>query len=264
MPAHTWTEIKQQLRHLHRERLKACVEDRTLRKVETAVRDAAHRLAGWRPAVREFASCRPGLIRAHQRCRRALLRASSSGRDVDFHEWRKRLSVVRDHLILIAPLGSEMHAEALAAGSERSPSLGDDHNLVVLGEILERLSTEKRPIIELDRLRRSLARRQRQLHKDALTGASEICLRDSDEYAPPPRNGLEAGPLRTSLANACQVSHRNRHHDDDGHDKQAETVVPAPPVVEGRLHESPSDLRAPYQTAPPCTSVSVDSPGKFL
>ena len=182
LPAHTRTEIQQQLRRLHRERLKACAKARTLKKVEKAVRDAAHRLAGWRPAVREFASCRPGLIRAHQRSQRALLRASSTGRDVDFHEWRKRLSVVRDHLMLIAPRGSEMHAEALVL-DRAVISLGDDHNLVVLGEILERLSTEQRPVIELDRLRRSLAKRQRLLHQDALTGASEICLRDSDEYA---------------------------------------------------------------------------------
>ena len=162
--------------------MKACEDDRTLKKVEKAVRDAASRLAGWQPAVRELGSCRPGLIRAHQRCRRALLCAASSRLDVDFHEWRKRLSVVRDHLMLIAPRGSEMHAEALAL-DRAVTSLGDDHNLVVLGEILERLSTEQRPVIDLDRLHRSLARRQRQLHQDALTGASEICLRDSDEYA---------------------------------------------------------------------------------
>jgi hypothetical protein len=182
MPAHTLTEVRQQLRRLHRERLKACVEDRTIKKVEKAVRDAASRLAEWRPAVRGFASCRPGLVRAHQRCRRALIRAASSGLDVDFHEWRKRLSVVRDHLVLIAPHGSETHAEALAL-DRAVTSLGDDHNLVVLREILERLSTEQRPVIDLGRLRRSLAKRQRDLQQAALTGASEICLRDSDDYA---------------------------------------------------------------------------------
>jgi len=182
IPPHTWTEIKQQLRRLHRERLKACVEDRTLRKVEKAVRNAASRLAGWRPAAREFASCCPGLMEAHQRCRQALLRAASSGLDVDFHEWRKRLSVVRDHLALIAPRGSEVHAEALAL-DRAVTSLGDDHNLVVVREILERLSAEQRPAMDLDRLRRSLAKRHHQLHQDALTSASEICLRDSDDYA---------------------------------------------------------------------------------
>ena len=182
MPADMLAEVRQQLRRLHRERLEACIVDRTIKKVGKAVRDAASRLAGWRPAVREFASCRPGLIRAHQRCRRALIRAASSGLDVDFHEWRKRLSVVRDHLVLIAPRGSEVHAEALAL-DRAVTSLGDDHNLVVLREILEHLSTEQRPVIDFGRLHRSLAKRQRQLHQDALTGASEICLRDSDDYA---------------------------------------------------------------------------------
>jgi septation ring formation regulator EzrA len=187
MPAHTLTEVKRQLRHLHQERVKACKDERTIRKVEKAVRDAASRLAEWRPAARGFASCRPGLVRAHRRCRRALVRAASSRLDVDFHEWRKRLSVVRDHLALIAPPGSEMQAEALAL-DRAVTSLGDDHNLVVLRDILERLSTEQRAVIDLSRLHRSVAKRQRQLHQDALTGASETCLRDSDDYA----NRIEA------------------------------------------------------------------------
>jgi hypothetical protein len=84
-----------------------------------------------------------------------------------------------------------MHAEAMAL-DRAVTSLGDDHNLVVLREILERLSAEQQPVIDLVRLRRSLAKRQRQLHQDALAGASEICLRDSDEFA----RRLEAAWMR--------------------------------------------------------------------
>jgi len=199
VPPQTFTEINQQLRNLHRVRSKACVEDRTLKKVEKAVRRAASRLAGWRPAAREFGSCRPGLIRAHRRCRRALLRAASSGLDIDFHEWRKRLSVVRDHLVLIAPPGSEVHAEAMAL-DRAVTSLGDDHNLVVLREILERLATDQRPAIDLGRVQRSLAKRHRQLHQDAMIGASEICLRDSDDYA----GRVEAAWKRARSARASE------------------------------------------------------------
>ena len=181
MPEQSRVAIDQQLRRLHRDRVKHAMKDRTLDKVEKAVRKTAARVGKWRPAGRHFGALVPGLIQAHRRCRQALRRAASGGRDVDFHDWRKRLSVVRDHLLLLAPRGSRLHADATAL-DRAVTSLGDDHNLVVLRETLQRLAAERGPAIDLGHLQATLAARQRQLRRKALREASAICLRDSDDY----------------------------------------------------------------------------------
>jgi hypothetical protein len=174
-------EADQRLQDAHRALLAEFATTEVLGAVEEAVRDASARVGQWKPQQRGLAACAPALARAHRRAHKALLKAAARGRVEDFHEWRKRLSVVRDHLLLVAPRGSDVHADALSL-DRAVTSLGDDHNLAVLFETLSRLSTEKALDMDLDRLRRALARRQWQLHEEALTNAWHLCLRDSDEY----------------------------------------------------------------------------------
>ena len=176
------TEVDQRLQTAHRALLADSAPPQILPVIEDAVHDAAARVIRWKPEHPGLAGCAPGLASAHQRAHKALLKAAARGRVEDFHEWRKRLSVVRDQLLFVAPRGSDVYADALAL-DRAVTSLGDDHNLAVLLETLTRLSAEKVLGVDLEQLSRALARRQWQLHEEALTNAWHLCLRDSDEYA---------------------------------------------------------------------------------
>lgn len=175
------TEVDQRLQTAHRALLVESTPPEILPVIEEAVRDAAERISRWKPEQPGLAGCAPGLARAHRRAHKALLKAAARGRVEDFHEWRKRLSVMRDQLLFVAPPGSDVYADARAL-DRAVTCLGDDHNLAVLLETLTRLSGEKVLAVDLEQLSRALARRQWQLHEEALTNAWHLCLRDSAEY----------------------------------------------------------------------------------
>ena len=181
IPTEVVTDVDHRLQTAHRALLAESAPAEILPVIEEAVRDAAARVSRWKPKRPGLAGCAPGLARAHRRAHKALLKAAARGRVEDFHEWRKRLSVMRDQLLFVAPRGSEVYADARKL-DRAVTSLGDDHNLAVLLETLTRLSAEKELGVDLEQLSRELARRQWQLHEEALTNAWHLCLKDSDEY----------------------------------------------------------------------------------
>jgi CHAD domain-containing protein len=95
--------------------------------------------AGWRLLA-------PGLRRTYRAGRRALHQARSSGRDEDFHEWRKR---VKDRWYQLAVLrrmrGGRVRAQ-LASLRNLAKKLGREHDLTMLVDRLSKL--EPKPEVE--------------------------------------------------------------------------------------------------------------------
>jgi CHAD domain-containing protein len=129
-----------------------------LRQVRQRIDEMPMRDGGWQALA-------PGLLRSYRRGRDAMQTARKAPTDENLHEWRKRTKDVWYHLRMLRPMapgiigGHANEAEAL------SDLLGEDHDLAVLRESLERGSSEL--AIDLDAVFELIEHRREQLQAEA-------------------------------------------------------------------------------------------------
>jgi len=113
--------------------------------VEHAVRGAKATLRGVRGRVSQwplesdgFQAIAAGLEETYRRGRRAMSAARKESKPENYHEWRKRVKDHWYHVRLLETLWTDIMRAHEASLKELETWLGDDHNLVVLHEKLER------------------------------------------------------------------------------------------------------------------------------
>ncbi len=97
------------------------------------------RLPSWRLTDKGFKAIAGGLKKVYGRGRKAFAKASASGDDGDFHEWRKQVKYHWYHVRLLHslwPRTMRARAKELQSLAER---LGDEHDLTMLRAKLLRL-----------------------------------------------------------------------------------------------------------------------------
>lgn len=116
----------------------------------------------------------PGLMRAHRRCRQALVQAQRTGSADAFHRWRGRLNALRLQLSLIrrSDLPRGTGASALIKGARQ---LGDANNLAVLAEYVSSEGATLLPALDCARLSTTAERRSRVLRRAAVGTAGRLC-----------------------------------------------------------------------------------------
>lgn len=97
---------------------------------------ARGRVACWPLEDAGFAALAPGIRHGYRQGRRRMAAAAASAADEDLHEWRKRVKDLWYHTRLLAPVWPEVMAARGRALKRISDALGDDHDLVVLGDLL--------------------------------------------------------------------------------------------------------------------------------
>jgi CHAD domain-containing protein len=117
-------------RHLLESGLTGQVADE-LKAVRSRIDDWTLRRNGWK-------ALEPGLERSYARGRAGLQQAQSHPTVENLHEWRKRSKDLWYHLRLLKPFGPGIIGGAVKDADKLSKLLGDDHDLAVLREALER------------------------------------------------------------------------------------------------------------------------------
>jgi len=144
--------------------------NRTLGKLRKGAGD-------WRPAHRRFRAIATGLEATHRRGRRLLARARKRQRAEDFHEWRKQVKALWYELRLIASADRSV-ARDVAALDRAAEWLGDDHNVVLLCDALDKDAAA----CDLQQLRAAAVRYQRELRRKAIAATRRIYARKSAAY----------------------------------------------------------------------------------
>lgn len=106
-----------------------------------------------------------GLQRSYERGRDAYRRASKKPTAKNLHEWRKRGKDFWYHLRLLEPAAPGIIRGQAKAAHELSDLLGDDHDLVVLRESLERSGASL--AVDVDSVLALIDHRRAQLQTDA-------------------------------------------------------------------------------------------------
>jgi CHAD domain-containing protein len=167
-------------RHLERPRRRLAAQLRAQRQqlfgdgkddeLRRRLRQRAKRVQRWVPRSGSWRAIGPGLIDEYRRAREAMANAYDSGDNLAFHEWRRAVKAHRHHVQALAPLSPGTMNRRLGALDRLGDLLGDEHDLTILGDALER-----------ERLLRVLDRRQAALRAQARPlGARLFAERPSD------------------------------------------------------------------------------------
>lgn len=140
------------------------------------VRDALKRLKTARSRIAhlhvdapDFSAIAKGLERCYREARAARKTAIESGRDQDFHEWRKRVQQHWRHMNLLGRAWPDYFAARSRAAKRLSAALGDDHDLAMLVVFIERQPAEALKAGE----RRELVRLARKSQAELRAAAAE-------------------------------------------------------------------------------------------
>jgi CHAD domain-containing protein len=134
------------------------------------------------PASFSMEDLAKGLSRSDRRVQSTLARASESGLDADFHEWRKRVKELRYQLEMLASSGSaalKRREKALAALAE---DLGETTDLILLEAALAR-RTSAGEIPEAPPLKEAIREAIRDRARDLLARGRELFTDSPGEFA---------------------------------------------------------------------------------
>jgi CHAD domain-containing protein len=130
-----------------------------LKVVRSRIEHWSSRATGWK-------ALEPGLQRSYARGRAGLEQARSRPTAENLHEWRKRTKDLWYHLRLLKPLAPGIVGGAAKEADKLSKLLGDDHDLAVLHETLERGAGDMK--VDVDPVLALIDHRREQLQVEAL------------------------------------------------------------------------------------------------
>ncbi len=102
-------------------------------ELQAAAAEAEH----WQISGDGFDVIEPGFKKSFRRGRKALDKALATATDVNFHDWRKRVKDHWYHVRLLEPCAKQLSSYAKLL-RQLETWLGDDHNLVVLHQKLQK------------------------------------------------------------------------------------------------------------------------------
>lgn len=187
--APAFAQLRDRLVTRKRQLLRDVLRDGTIRDIRAHLRKAAAGARRWRAAHKGFRTMTAGLTVSHQRSRAAMVRAERGRGPAQFHEWRRQLKCLWYQMRLLgplAPLRGDVRALHAAEGS-----LGDDHDMVLLHDIVLAEIASRGLAVDPRRLRRATARYQAVLRKRALAGVRHIYTLEPREYAQRARRAWE-------------------------------------------------------------------------
>lgn len=109
-----------------------------LREFRGRMVEARGRVKKWKITEEGFAAVAGGLMKTYQRGRKAFVEAYEKPSTENFHEWRKRVKYHWYHCRLLRDIWPEMLTVHRKTADGLADLLGDDHDLAVLTETLEK------------------------------------------------------------------------------------------------------------------------------
>jgi CHAD domain-containing protein len=137
---------------------------------------------GWRWKRTDFAVFAEAIKRSYKRARKGMQDAREKAEEERFHDWRKQVKTLWYGLRLLEGVGLPPHR--LVADFKRLQAwLGNDHNLVVLGQQLQRMKSSKVSASDRAHLRALIERRQGTLRRQTLTLGARLFADTPKEFA---------------------------------------------------------------------------------
>jgi CHAD domain-containing protein len=140
------------------------------------------RTRSWELSREGFAALRPGLTAIYAQGRKAMKTAYREHTDEQFHEWRKRVKDHWYHNRLLGRIWPEVMSARIDELKRLSDLLGDDHDLAVLGHILETegedMGSDSETLICLGRRRQQELRAEARDLGERLYAKAPECLAD--------------------------------------------------------------------------------------
>jgi CHAD domain-containing protein len=157
---------------------------------EDSVADVVQRIRRWQAEIKhwtdvpdKWSSLGKGLMQTYRRASRDLAQASAEPTSENLHQWRKQMKYLRYQLELLRPLWPERLKELAGDARRLGELLGDDHDLVVLEEVLARQPEKYGP--DLKAIVAVIVDRQAELRKKAFALGGRFFARDAKEFARP-------------------------------------------------------------------------------
>lgn len=170
-----------------------------LASIRTQLGDERSRIAGWPIDAMTVHDLRLAFARSYRMSRRAMRAALRDGTADKFHAWRRQAKALWYQAQLAEFLGIGSFEAQIKALHKLSRILGNHHDLVVVDELCQRSPERFGSPRYVRRFRGYLARRMRNLEKDAESIGEELFAQRPREWA-----GLETprrrriGPKRSS------------------------------------------------------------------
>lgn len=179
--ATAFAQLRDRLVTRKRQLLREVLRDGTMRNIRAHLRKAAAGTEHWRATHKGFRTMTAGMTVSHQRSRAAMARAEQGRHPAQFHEWRRQLKCLWYQTRLLGPL-APLRRDVRALHSAEG-CLGDDHDMVLLRDIVLSEIASHGLAVDPRRLRMATARYQAVLRKRALAGVRHICALGPREYA---------------------------------------------------------------------------------
>lgn len=155
----------------HRRKVRARVLDKEYAFSETCQRltEACRRVDRWRLEHHGWRTVEPALRRAYKKGRAEYRRARAEPTAENLHEWRKQAKYLLYELEVITPEDAPKLRPLIERIRALTDRLGDDHDLVVLGQIAEADGDAFGGAAIVGDLLRRIRRRRKKLERQAFT-----------------------------------------------------------------------------------------------
>jgi CHAD domain-containing protein len=179
VPAEVVAAAREGLRRRREEvRRRVLVEQAALGDTGAAVKAARPRVKSW-PPVR-WADVIRGLKRSYRSAYDARAVAHGDPSDENLHEWRKRVKDLWHQLEILTPLRPQVLGPLAEQAHALADHLGDDHDLVVLAEVLPLITDRPE---EAAALLPFIGRRRQELREEAYRVGEQVFREPSGDFA---------------------------------------------------------------------------------
>ncbi len=137
----------------------------------------------WHGVEDDWSTLGAGLRKTYRAARRAMRRAAGSGEESDFHEWRKQIKHLAEHVALLRLLHPKAAARTTATLGKLADTLGDEHDLTVLAATLAGSHDGEIPTVDLHVVAEAIEERRGILRKKALRRGRRFFDEGAGEFA---------------------------------------------------------------------------------
>jgi CHAD domain-containing protein len=140
----------------------------TLKKVSAIIEKGTKRVKDWPAQSDRWNPIGRGLEKTYQQGRSGLRSSRHHSTDEELHEWRKSVKYLRYQLEMLSPLCVNIMDDLAKRAHKLADLLGDDHDLVVLRELISRELSGKAHQALRHRLQQLIRKRRRELQQEAI------------------------------------------------------------------------------------------------
>ena len=146
------------------------------------LRGVRGRAAHWIRPQAGFDAVAPGLDRIYRQGRRRMRRARAEPTPEHLHDWRKRVKDLRHTAEVLAPANPKRMRKLAKRADRLGEMLGAEHDLSVLGELVERRAEVFSDDRDRARLTRAIERRRSRLRRRALARGKKLYRREPGRF----------------------------------------------------------------------------------